>query len=84
MERKPPSRSLGAPAAAFAALLAATIAALRYEGRLWWCECRTPRPWVGDVWTSHCSQHLSDPYSLTHLSHGLIFYWALWLANSFC
>lgn len=66
------------PLAALALILLATVAALRYEGRIWWCECGTPRPWVGDVWSSHCSQHLSDPYSLTHLSHGLIFFGVLY------
>jgi len=40
------------------------------------------RPWITNVWSSHCSQHLSDPYSLTHLSHGLIFYTVLAFAAS--
>src|SRR5690242_9553591 len=69
---------LMAPAATLAFIMLATVAVLRYEGRVWWCDCRTARPWVGDVWTSHCSQHLSDPYSLTHLSHGLIFFGLLY------
>lgn len=58
---------------AIIALLAITVVAMRIEGRRWWCECETPRPWISDIWTSHCSQHLFDPYSLTHFSHGLIF-----------
>lgn len=69
------------PLAAIAALIVLSVILLRIEGRRWWCQCATPRVWIGDVWTSHCSQHLSDPYSLTHVSHGLIFFWALaWLA----
>lgn len=55
-------------------LLAATVAALRFEGRLWYCARGDLSPWVTDVWTPHCSQHLADPYSLTHISHGLIFF----------
>jgi hypothetical protein len=56
------------------AVVALSVILLRWEGRIWWCECRQLRVWIGDVWTSHCSQHLFDPYSLTHISHGLIFY----------
>jgi hypothetical protein len=56
------------------AILAIMVIAMRIEGRVWWCDCRTFRVWIGDVWTSHCSQHLFDPYSLTHFSHGLIFF----------
>lgn len=61
-------------------VMALTAILMRLEGRLWWCECGEVRVWISNVWTSHCSQHLFDPYSLTHLSHGLIFCWVLgWL-----
>lgn len=70
-----------APWLAIVLILIATTIALRIEGRIWWCDCRQVRPWITDVWTSHCSQHLSDPYSITHFSHGLIFCGLLaWLA----
>jgi hypothetical protein len=62
------------PVLAVAAILALTVALLRIEGRRWWCACGRPGLWVSDVWTSHCSQHLFDPYSITHVSHGLILY----------
>ena len=62
-------------------LLLLSVILLRVEGRIWWCECGQVRPWISDVWTPHCSQHLFDPYSLTHVGHGLIFGWILlWLA----
>lgn len=64
------------------AVLAATVVAMRVEGRRWWCACGEPWPWISDVWTSHCSQHLADPYSLTHLSHGLIFFGVLAIVAS--
>jgi hypothetical protein len=54
-----------------------TVILMKVEGRIWWCECGQFRFWISDVWTSHCSQHLADPYSLTHLSHGLLFWVAL-------
>ncbi|MEX2219604.1 MAG: DUF2585 family protein [Phycisphaerales bacterium] len=55
-------------------LVVLTVVLLKIEGRVWWCECRAVRPWVSDVWSNHCSQHLLDPYSITHISHGLIFF----------
>ena len=64
------------PWLAIGAILAWTAFALQLEGRRWWCACGRPWLWISDVWTSHCSQHLFDSYSLTHLSHGLIFYTA--------
>lgn len=61
-------------------MILASAVALRVEGRRWWCACGEPWPWITDVWTSHCSQHVADPYSLTHVSHGMLFYGALaWL-----
>ena len=47
---------------------------MRLEGHRWWCSCGRPVPWSGDIWSGHNSQHLADPYTLTHLLHGLIFY----------
>jgi hypothetical protein len=50
-------------------------------GRRLWCACGSPMPWSWDIWSSHNSQHLIDPYAFTHFLHGLIFYavlrWAL-------
>ncbi len=62
-----------APWLTLAALLAATAAALRWQGRLWSCSCGRLRPWVGDAWGPETSQQLSDPYSLTHVLHGFLF-----------
>lgn len=70
-----------APWVAIGIILAVTVAALRGEGRVWWCACGKPWVWVSDVWSSHCSQHLFDPYSLTHVSHGLIFFAGLLLVR---
>jgi hypothetical protein len=68
-------------AVAVAAITALTVAVVRFEGRVWFCDCWQVRVWIASAWSSHTSQHLFDPYSLTHVEHGLIFYWALvWLA----
>ncbi len=46
-------------------------------GRAWWCACGSPVPWSWDIWSSHNSQHLLDPYSLTHVLHGVILFYLL-------
>jgi hypothetical protein len=34
--------------------------------------------WEGNIWSSECSQRLLDPYSLSHIAHGILFYSLLW------
>ena len=50
---------------------------LRIQGRLWFCECGSLRFWISDPNGEHTSQHLADPYTLTHFQHGLVFFWAV-------
>jgi hypothetical protein len=54
---------------------------LRLEGRLWICSCGDVYLWWGDIWSSGNSQHLADPYTLTHLLHGIMFFWILLMAR---
>jgi hypothetical protein len=62
------------------AVIGAAIFALYYQGRIWWCKWDTPLYlWSGDAWGTHNSQHLFDPYSFTHVLHGLVFYGSLYL-----
>lgn len=53
------------------AVMAVILMAL---GRRWWCKCGRPTPWTSAVTTGCNSQHLADPYSLTHFEHGVLMY----------
>jgi hypothetical protein len=66
-----------ASAAALVVTFAATAFVLRAEGRVWFCKCWQPRLWISEPNGPHTSQHLLDPYSLTHLEHGLLFFCVL-------
>ncbi len=61
------------PLLAAAAVLAAAAFELRSQGRLWLCSCGRVEAWVGGAWSEETSQQLFDPYSLTHVLHGLAF-----------
>jgi hypothetical protein len=68
-------------AVAVALIVALTTLVVRLEGRIWFCKCGELLFVIADAYSSHTSQHLFDPYSLSHVQHGLAFYWGLmWLA----
>jgi hypothetical protein len=59
--------------------LPAAALALRGMGRLWWCKCGEPCLWSGEILSGHNSQHLLDPYTFTHVLHGIALYGIVWL-----
>lgn len=63
------------------ATLAATGGLLWQQGRVLWCKCGAWTPWSGEIWSSHNSQHLADPYSFTHVLHGFAFFGLLSLTK---
>lgn len=58
-------------------LVAAGI--LRAMGRVWWCKAGDLAIWSSDIWSMHQSQHFFDPYTFTHVLHGVMFYALLYL-----
>jgi hypothetical protein len=49
---------------------------LRLMGRVWWCKYGDLSPYINQAWNSpHTSQHLFDPYTFTHILHGVLAFW---------
>src|SRR5579862_1686080 len=54
-------------------VLAVHSITLRLMGRIAWCKCGFGL-WTSHAWSSDTSQMFADPYSGTHILHGIIFY----------
>lgn len=54
------------------AISTAMVGVLRREGRVWWCACGESNLWSGDPNGAHSSQHVFDPYTFTHILHGVL------------
>lgn len=61
----------------FAILLVTTAATLLWMGRVPFCECGIISLWSGNVQSNQNSQQFLDPYSFTHVAHGILFFWIL-------
>lgn len=60
-------------AVAITVIMAAVLA---FVGRVWWCKLGDWAIYINQAWnSSHTSQHLFDPYSFTHVLHGVMFFW---------
>jgi hypothetical protein len=60
--------------AAAAGIVGVGALTLHLMGHRLWCACGSPAPWSWDIWSPHNSQHLIDPYTFTHVLHGVLFY----------
>lgn len=59
------------------ALVTAMMAFMLWtQGRIWWCKSGDWAIYINQAWnSSHTSQHLFDPYTFTHVLHGVAFVW---------
>lgn len=57
------------------AVVALSTLQLWNQGRVWWCQAGDYSPWSWAVWSPHNSQHVIDPYTFTHVLHGILFFW---------
>jgi len=64
---------------AFIAILVLTAGVELWMGRLPLGPDGKFGLWEGDIWSSENSQRFADPYSFSHIVHGISFYAVLWL-----
>jgi hypothetical protein len=62
-----------------AAVMAVAAVTEYLQGRVFWCRVGDIVPWSWEIWSPHNSQHLIDPYSFTHVLHGVVEFWLLGL-----
>ena len=67
------------PLTAIALVVTSAIVALNVLGRVWWCQAGDLAPWSWQIYSSHNSQHVIDPYSFTHVLHGVLEFWLIGL-----
>jgi uncharacterized protein DUF2585 len=71
--RLSPTVKKALPILATVVVILITAVELHFQGRVWKCDCGNILFWSGDAWGPETSQHLFDPYTFTHILHGLGF-----------
>ena len=62
-----------------AGIIAVAALILLAIGRTPWCTCASIKLWCGDAWGPENSQQFTDPYTFTHITHGVLLYFLLQL-----
>ncbi|MGQ0542246.1 MAG: DUF2585 family protein [Blastocatellia bacterium] len=76
MEVHSPAKINRLPIAVAVSVTAVMTIVLWSQGRIWWCKSGDYSLYVNEAWnSSHTSQHLFDPYTFTHILHGVMFFW---------
>jgi hypothetical protein len=55
-------------------IIALQAVVLYAMGRVPFCECGTISLWSGDINSAENSQQIFDPYTFSHITHGLLFF----------
>lgn len=74
----PDRRSLAAVVASCVGIATVAAIAERAMGRTWLGPDGRFAFWEGNIWSSEQSQRFADPYSVSHIVHGFLFYAFLW------
>lgn len=67
------------PAYAIITIVVVAVVMLAWQGRVVWCQSGDYVPWAWNIWSSHNSQHILDPYTFTHILHGVLEFWLIGL-----
>ncbi len=62
-----------------AAIVLVAAGILWAMGQPVFCRCGVIALWSGDIYSNQNSQQVADPYSFTHITHGVLFFFALLL-----
>ena len=76
--KTPREPGLGRTLLVLGAIMLVTIVVLLLMGRPAICTCGTIKLWHGEVVSAENSQHVSDWYTFSHVTHGFLFYWLAW------
>ena len=60
------------------AILAFTALIEQGMGRVPFCKCGLIRLWSGNIWSNQASQQFTDPYTFTHILHGVLLCALVW------